>query len=178
MKKIMTGNYENCKVGNLISISGDRGKRALYDGVCMSNLSPKMSFWGKWHSNIGKISEEENTKYYIREYYKEVLSKIDPEELYNELIDNSILLCYEDNNEFCHRHLVAFYLELFLGIKTYEVRVNPKRETYHVLSRPEYLKSMLEDVIKESYDMNGFDTLKDAYLYNKEKNNKLVLAMN
>ena len=25
-KRIFTGNYEECKVGNLISISGDRGK--------------------------------------------------------------------------------------------------------------------------------------------------------
>lgn len=25
-KRIFTGNYEECKIGNLISISGDRGK--------------------------------------------------------------------------------------------------------------------------------------------------------
>ena len=27
MNRIFTGNYEECKVGNLISISGDRGKK-------------------------------------------------------------------------------------------------------------------------------------------------------
>lgn len=26
-KRIFTGNYEECKAGNLISISGDRGKK-------------------------------------------------------------------------------------------------------------------------------------------------------
>lgn len=178
MKKIMTGNYENCKVGNLISISGDRGKRKNFNGKYITELAPKKEFWKVWHDNIGKISEEENTKYYIREYYNQVLSRIDPEKIYNKLENGTILLCYEDNNEFCHRHLVAFYLELFLGIKTYEVRVNPKRETYHVLSRPEYLKDILEEVIKETYDMNGFDTLREAYMYNKQKNSKLVLAIN
>ncbi len=28
-KRIFTGNYEECKVGNLISISGDREKRQV-----------------------------------------------------------------------------------------------------------------------------------------------------
>lgn len=28
-KRIFTGNYEECKTGNLISISGDRGKKLV-----------------------------------------------------------------------------------------------------------------------------------------------------
>ena len=29
IKRIFTGNYDTCKAGNLISISGDRGKSAV-----------------------------------------------------------------------------------------------------------------------------------------------------
>ena len=35
------------------------------------------------------------------------------------------------------------------------------------IPRPDYLKSMLESVIKRNYPMNGFDNIKDAYSYNK-----------
>lgn len=31
-ERIFTGNYDECKVGNLISISGDRGKSAGFVG--------------------------------------------------------------------------------------------------------------------------------------------------
>ena len=62
----------------------------------------------------GKISEEENTRYYIEEYYKQVLSKLDPERVYRKL-DNSTLLCYEDPDDFCHRHVVAAWFNLLLG---------------------------------------------------------------
>ena len=41
------------------------------------------------------------------------------------------------------------------------------------IPRPDYLKSMLESVIKRNYPMNGFDNIKDAYSYNK--NNEDVL---
>lgn len=30
--RIFTGNYENCKVGNLVSISGDKGKSVGFNG--------------------------------------------------------------------------------------------------------------------------------------------------
>lgn len=166
MKKIMTGNYVNCKTGNLISISGDRGKAALYEGECMPELAPKRDFWQKWFDNVGIVPEYENTKYYIEEYYNQVLSKIDPMTLYKSLKNETILLCYEDSEDFCHRHLVAYYLELFLGINVSEVSVNSKRQTYHVLKRPEFLKDMLEDIIRENYAMNGYKSIRAAYLFN------------
>lgn len=43
--------------GNLISISGDRGKSVGFEGKTMSQLAPKLSFWKVWHNNIGKIPE-------------------------------------------------------------------------------------------------------------------------
>ena len=81
------------------SISGNRGKDANYQGKCYPELAPKLSFWKVWHNNIGKISEEENNRYYVQEYWNQVLSKLDPEKVFRDL-DYSVLLCYEPNTEF------------------------------------------------------------------------------
>lgn len=174
MCKINTASYDNCQTENGISISGDRGKQVNFTGRCIPMLAPKYGFWKIWHDNIGKISEEENTKYYMREYFKQVLSKLDPQEVYDLIPDESILLCYEDNDKFCHRFLFCFWLELFLGVRTSEVYENPIRETLRKLDRPEYLKDMFEEIIKEEYDMPGFETIKEAYEYNKKYNIKEI----
>jgi receptor expression-enhancing protein 5/6 len=116
----------------------------------------------------------DNIKYYATEYYKQVLSKLDPQEVYDMIPDDAILLCYEENDKFCHRHFFAFWQELFLGIRTSEVYENPVRETLTRLDRPEYLKNVMEEVIKENYDMHNFDTIKEAYEYNKKYNIKEI----
>ncbi len=174
MCKINTANYNNCKTDNGISISGDRGKKVGFTGRCIPMLAPKKEFWQVWHDNIGKVSEEENTEYYMREYYKQVLSKLDPQEVYDLIPEESILLCYEENDKFCHRHSFCFWLELFLEIRTSEVRENPVRETLTRLTRPEYLKDILEKIIKEEYDMHEFETIKEAYEFNKVYNIKEI----
>ena len=169
MCRIMTSNYNNCITENGVSISEDRGNSIGFKGRFLPIFAPKKGFCDIWHNNIGKVSEEENTKYYVKEYYNQVLSQLDPNNMLKIIPDGSILLCYEDNNEFCHRHLVAFWFELFLGMNTSEVIENPKRETVRRVDRPDYLKDILEEVIKENYDMNGFDNIKDAYEYNRKK---------
>jgi len=166
-KIVLTGNYQNCKIGNIISISEDRGRSVGYTGESLTLLAPKLSFLKIWHDNIGKISEEENTKYYIEEFYKQVLKQLDPEEVALKLSYQPILLCYENNKDFCHRHLVAFWLELFMGIKTYEVKTDEQTKKATILDRPEYLKCELENVIKKNYNMAGFNSIRAAYLFNQ-----------
>ena len=177
MCRIMTSNYKNCVTENGISISGDRGKLVDFKGMCLPEFAPKKDFWITWHNNLGKLSEEESTRFYVENYYKEVLSKLDPVEMLEKIPNGSILLCYEEPDEFCHRHLVAFWFELFLGMSTSEIIENPKRETVKRTRRPEYLKFVLEDVIKENYDMNTFDNIKDAYEYNINNMKKKELKM-
>lgn len=162
-KIILTSNYESAKNGNIISISGDKGKSANFNGKTLLKLSPEKNFWRTWRNNIGKIREEENTLYYIENYYKLVLKKIDPAVFVEQLPNKSILLCYEESKDFCHRHLVAFWLELFLDINTYEVKeINNKLE---IKERPEYLRKILEKIIKEDYNMHGFNCIRAAYLF-------------
>lgn len=90
---IFTGSYSNCTHGNLISISFDKGKDAGFKGKSMLQLAPNYDFFKIWKNNIGKISKKKNTKYYITEYYTQVLSKIDIKALLKDEHD-PILLCY------------------------------------------------------------------------------------
>jgi len=55
---IRTGSYENIKTGNCISISGDGGKGAGFEGKVYKRLAPKLGFWQEWHNNSELITEE------------------------------------------------------------------------------------------------------------------------
>lgn len=143
------------------SISWDRGKDAEYHGKCYPNLAPHKSFWRTWKDNLGKIPDEENNMYYIKEYWKQVLSKLDVEEVYKTL-NNSTLLCYETNTQFCHRHIVAAWFELLLGAKVPEVN-----NMFNEVERPEYIKEYLEDAMRLNRNMHGFTSLRALYLFEK-----------
>lgn len=124
--RIFTGNYENCRMGDLVSISGDKGKSVGFTGNSYTKLAPKKEFWKIWHDNIGKISEEENNKFYMKEFYKNVLANLNPEDVVKDLGNfgnNVVLLCYEDNQDFCHRQLVATWLERKLQVDIPEISI-------------------------------------------------------
>lgn len=146
------------------SISGDRGADVDYQGKCYPQLAPKLSFWKIWHANIGKISEEENNRYYVQEYWNQVLSKLDPEKVYSEL-DNSVLLCYEPNTQFCHRHIIAAWLEILLGVKVPEAKA--KDFQTEKVDRPEYIKQYLNDAMRLNRNMRGFKSLRALYTFEK-----------
>ena len=143
---IYTGSYKNCLKGHLVSISGDRGKCVNFLGACFSALAPKLSFWKIWHDNIGKVPDEINNNYYIEEYYEQVLKQLDPNEIIRYFIDGTTLLCYEDNLEFCHRHIVAYWLEKTLGINVPEVKVD-KTGNITILDRPIWIGEFLDEVM-------------------------------
>jgi len=78
-------------------------------------LMPSLGLLRDWKE--GKVTEEKD---YTQRYYKEVLSKLDPRKVYNDL-DGKILLCHEPPGAFCHRRLVARWLEHSLGVKVPEL---------------------------------------------------------
>lgn len=149
-KRIFTGNYAECKVGNLISISGDRGKSIGFNGKAIPQLAPKRQFWNIWYNNIGKISDEENTRYYIEEYYKQVLSKVNIEDLLKDE-ENPVLLCFEKGQQFCHRHIVAEYIEMTYGIKVRDIKID---ESLNIEEnpRPEYIRNILQSIIEKDIE--------------------------
>lgn len=172
---ISTSSHNNWQSDKYItySISGNRGQDANYQGRCYPKLAPKLSFWKTWHDNIGKISEEENNRYYVQEYWNQVLSKLDPEQVYREL-DDSILLCYESNMEFCHRHIVAAWFEILLDVNVPEQKA--KDYTIEEIEKPTYIKQYLEDVMRYDRNMRGFNSLRALYLF--EKGEKLEFLAN
>lgn len=64
----------------------------------------------------GEIDEAE----YTRRYREQVLSKLDPAAVRADLGEDAILLCWERPGAFCHRRLVAEWLEENLGVSVPE----------------------------------------------------------
>ena len=57
-----------------------------------------------------------------RAAYQEILDRLDPRKVYQELGEDAVLLCWEKPGEFCHRRLVAEWLEEHLGVTIIELR--------------------------------------------------------
>jgi uncharacterized protein (DUF488 family) len=138
-----TGNYSNVFVGNTVSITGDGGNAWGYFGPSYKKLAPRLVTYTpyaqkyeellklkkdtlnlKEYSDFRKKIEDE----YIESYYETRLKDLDIEELLttleNKFGDNIILLCHEPLQEFCHRRLVADYIELKTGVYIPEVEIN------------------------------------------------------
>ena len=156
---IYTGNYKNCSSSELfVSISGDCGKMVDFKGNYCKLLAPKLSFWKKWHDNIGKIPELENIYFYIENYYYQVLKNLDINLLFSTLGNSFIMGCYEDNEEFCHRQIVASYLEMLLGIDINEVTIKnnkfikiPKSQT-SIVVKDMLCEIIIKDMENEKYE--------------------------
>ena len=58
-----------------------------------------------WSYKQGQIDQEQYTEW----YKKEVLDKLDPKQVYEDL-NGKVLLCYEKSGAFCHRNIVASWL--------------------------------------------------------------------
>ena len=175
---IYTSNYDILDTrgyrDKAVSISGDKGHRKSFFGDYYKDLAPLRTFWDVWKSNIGKIPEEENNKYYIREYYDQVLSKLNVDKVRRDL-DEKILLCYEDENSFCHRQIVAAWLELYLPERVMEIKAVGDRVIDVTNRKP--IKDYLEEYIKSKTDMRGFHSLKALHYYEKsEKINKYATS--
>lgn len=146
-ERIFTGNYAECLAGNLISISGDRGKKVGFKGKYIPELVPKRAFWDQYTRNIGRVPEELNTKFFIVEYYRQVLSKANILELLKGEKD-PILLCYEKEGEFCHRHVLAEYIELTYGVQVRDITID-KKLNIKECKRPESIRQILLEVMEQ-----------------------------
>ncbi len=143
---IYTSSYKETKSCSFktISISKDKGEDASYVGDVYLDLAPKRDFFKIWRHNRNIIPEMENNEYYMREFYDKVLSSLDVEKVYNDL-DGKILLCYENNDEFCHRHIVAAWFEILLGVEIPEVKIVD--DSIVVVERPSYIKEYINKLI-------------------------------
>ena len=151
-----TGSYENVKSGNTVSITGDGGNAWKYFGPAYTKLAPKYYLWEYYDKNPDNLSEEELIDWYIREYYNLRLKDTNPHELLMTLNirfgDKIILLCHEspglelNKEHFCHRRLLADWIELETGIIIPEVSID---ESGNIKNEPVYdLKPKIIKLIK------------------------------
>jgi len=83
-----------------------------FNGESYPDLFPKWSFLKQY-----KKDGDENS--YIESYRTEVLSKLDPQKVYADLKDKTIL-CWEKSGSFCHRRIVAHWLQQHTGLEVPE----------------------------------------------------------
>jgi hypothetical protein len=56
--------------------------------------------------------------------YQKILNRLDPRKVYEDLGPEAVLLCWEYPGEFCHRRLVAEWLEKHVAIQVPELPAN------------------------------------------------------
>lgn len=86
---------------NAIAIS--RGVPKWYDGARYLALAPS---WA--------LMKEARPEVFAPEYYRLVLSKLDPQKVLDDLVKicpEPILLCWEGRDQYCHRQEVAKWLK-------------------------------------------------------------------
>ncbi len=161
-----TGNYYDVKSGNTVSITGDGGNAWGYFGPAYKKLAPRLVTYTPYaekYEELLKLKQDalrlkEYTEYrkkiedeYIRSYYDLRLKDLDVFELLATLESkfgrDIILLCHEPIDEFCHRRIVADYIELKTGIYIPEVQVDEEGKVKKLL--PIRYKNRLRKVINE-----------------------------
>lgn len=129
-----TSCYENAQSGNLVSITGDGGNAWGFYGLSYKKMSPRYYLWEYYDKNPDNLSEEELIDWYIKEFYQLRLKDLNAYALIKTLNekfgDEIILLCHElpgkeiNKNHFCHRRLLADWIELETGIFIPEVSID------------------------------------------------------
>ncbi len=102
---------------NGVSIARIPPRWMPFKGPKYMPLAPSRKLLQAWQYR--EIGEAE----YTERFYQENLSRLSPEKVLEDLGSDAILLCYEPPGKFCHRRIVARWLEENLGIKVPERRV-------------------------------------------------------
>jgi len=109
---IQTSYYAKYKGENAVSI-------ALSKPQWYTNCREYKKLFPTWKL-LNKYKKDKDEEYYIEHYYKDVLDKLDAKQVYDELGENAVLLCWEKSSDFCHRHIVSSWLQENLGIEIKE----------------------------------------------------------
>lgn len=108
-----TSYFAKYKGENAVSIAGKCPD--WFKGRQYKKLAPKYDWWKKWRDE--SLSEE----WYKEQYYKTILDKLDVRQVYEELGEDAVLLCWEKSGKFCHRHLITDWFQKELGIEVTEL---------------------------------------------------------
>ncbi len=111
MKKIYTSNYAR-HANNPLAVGISLNVPDWYEGKRLEYLAPKSDMVGK----LKRGSVNYNQRRYTREYLDVLKSRnVNAQRLIDDLPDGTLLLCYESPKDFCHRHLLAEWIERKTG---------------------------------------------------------------
>ena len=95
---------------NVIPISSCGKAPDWYKGLQYKKLAPKYDFFMEWKKN-------HDNDYYIKCFNEQVLDELNARRVIEDLecltghyVSDIALICYEKPGDFCHRHLVADWL--------------------------------------------------------------------
>lgn len=111
------------------AVSICRNPPSWYNGRRYSLLAPPKEIY-----RVGLSPEQ-----FRSEYYRLVLDRLNVEKVINNLGDGAVLLCFEKASDFCHRQIVAEWINNKTGIVVQEVKSK-------------------SDLIKEQHDKKARDT--------------------
>ncbi|MBP5363968.1 MAG: DUF488 family protein [Alphaproteobacteria bacterium] len=125
---IYTGYWDKLdeyKANNLTPVGISGWSPDGYTGKTYKKLAPKYSWWKQWHDE--HLSEQ----WYTEQYYSTVLNTLNPNTVAAQLQslgENVILLCFETPEKFCHRHIVAKWLneKAKISVTEYQLQSNQK----------------------------------------------------
>ena len=112
MKTTNFATARNLKGSNIVSIALKSAKE--FHGREYKKLAPP--WW-----ILSAYREDHDEAKYIRNYQRHVLGNLNAKQVYHELGEDAILCCYERKSEFCHRRLVAEWLQKELKIEITEL---------------------------------------------------------
>lgn len=116
------GNIKELKKAGIIPVSIARWLPKWYNGIALKNVAPTPSM----------LKDDITRDEYIARY-KAMIKNVNAKEFIETLSyftkgQPCALLCYEKPNEFCHRHLLAEYLNKELGLNIQEFNLNTGKE--------------------------------------------------
>lgn len=121
MKKLYTSNYAR-QGSNPLSVGTSCVMPKWYTGMTNSIVAPTWDLVRRYKQ------KEINSDEYSAEYLLLLESRnFDAQQFVDKLPDGAMLLCYEPPGEFCHRRLLAKWIDVFTDTKAEEWR-NEKEE--------------------------------------------------
>src|SRR5260370_27573580 len=123
------GQVKSILAAGLEPVAISRGVPKWFKGRRMLQLAPTWAM-------LKMTAEEYNVR------FEAILSELDPKQVYTELGDKAVLLCWEKPNiERCHRRRVAEWFEQGLGMVVPEFGFQ-RQDTPAYLSMPSRLASL------------------------------------
>jgi len=170
--------YENA---GLIPVSIAGKAPNFYKGVQYKGLAPRWEMFNDWKK--GKIDDMQYTSIFLQ--HLETLDKEAVRRALENFGENVILLCYEKPGDFCHRHIVADWLEFNFGWRVDEYdQIKQDRKAQVIKDLKSFYLN--KEIIEHDYQIENADRFiqeleenppEGYFLYKKIRNNGMEYTL-